>query len=935
MADNYNSEKLDIVQAEQFLLALHGNIGDKSIFAPWKDGAYHESKAFSNISDVINSLRCDADSYVSANEFAPVFGSISRKSENCKMIKDVFIDLDLHKDEGSVSALLNRVNECVGRGDIPCPTFVIHTGRGLALHYVYKEGIRTEDTEETRKHNSNYTKIFARLKELMSDVAVVDTTVRDHSRVCRIPGTFNTKAGVLAKTVAYNECRYTADELAAGFHLSEISEIVDEKKKAAKPAKNVEKKAKESVARKEQRQYADGEMYDINTPADIAIAMMLRAKNLEEWLEEINGDCMTRELFVFIYFNSLLSAVPVNVAIKKTLELNEKFIERLDDKEINTTIRILLNHGLYRLSNDYVSEKLGMSNWHRAARIFKKYEPKIASLAERAERRQAVRDAFASGMKQRDIAKQFNFYTFETIKKIIAKDVDKRREERDSFIHKLYSEGNTPSVIAKTVGCCRRTVYNVLNGTAAYAKKQSGESSAKNKCAKSDSLNKCWERRGERERRVFPHRFKTEELSLIHSMVLENVKKSKENETDERIELFNALEKGQNVYLFGNGGTGKSYAIKQFYDSLSKNEQEKTLMLAYTGKAASNLPNGSTIHSAFRLETDVFRNESDFKVPLLEKLLKVNRIIIDEIGNVRIDLFTHIMQLVKRAEKWKGRRIQVIVTGDFGQIKPVATLLEMVKLKKYYPDAKSLYCYESPMWSKMGFCEICLTKVMRQQDVEFVSMLDYLKYGSLGALAYFNYNLDRHLSPAAVYICPTNKLVRQYNSAALKQFKDVRRYEAVGKNAGYGHELLCLAEGAKVIATRNCKDKYQNGSTGVVTKLADKYVEVLFDGASKPIKIRRVEIEKGAKQFPLQLAYAITVDKAQGMTFDEVNIIPGFFSAGQLYVALTRCKTFENIHILGAFEAKELIVDKSAVAYGLDKYKLEKMLKMLKTETAA
>lgn len=934
MSDDYNSEKLNTAQAEQFLSALHGNIEDRSIFAPWKDGAYHESGAFSSIHDVISSLRNDADGYVSVNEFAPVFGSISRKSENCKMIKDVFIDLDLHKDEGSVSTLLNRINECVGRGDIPCPTFVVHTGRGLALHYIYKEGIRTENTEEVRKHNSNYAKIFARLKELVSDVAVVDTTVKDHSRVCRIPGTYNTKAGVFAKTVAYSECRYTADELAAGFHLSEVSEIVNEKKKATKPAKNVEKKVKEDVARKERRQYADGEMYDINTPSDIAIAMMLRAKNLEEWLEEINGDCMTRELFVFIYFNSLLSAVPVNIAIKKTLEINEKFIERLDDKEINTTIRVLLDHGLYRLSNDYVSEKLGMSNWHRAARIFKKYEPKIASLTERAERRQAVRDAFASGMKQKDIAKQFNFYTLKTIKDITAKDVDKRREERDSLIRKLYNEGNTPSVIAKTAGCCRRTVYNVLNGAAAYAKKQSGESSAKNECAKSHSFNKCWREERERggERRMFPHRFKTEKLSLIHSMVLENVKKSKENEIDERTELFNALEKGQNVYLFGNGGTGKSYAIKQFYDSLSKNEQEKTLMLAYTGKAASNLPNGNTIHSAFRLETSVFGNESDSKVPLLEKLLKVNKIVIDEIGNVRIDLFTHIMRLVKKAEKWKGRRIQVIVTGDFGQIKPVATLLEMVKLKKYYPDAQSLYCYESPMWSQMGFHEIYLTKVMRQQDVEFVSMLDYLKYGSLGALAYFNYNLDRHLSPAAVYICPTNKLVRQYNSAALKQFKDVRRYEAVGKNAGYGHELLCLAEGARVMATRNCKNKYQNGSTGMVTKFADKYVEVLFDGASKPVKIRRVEIEKGVKQFPLQLAYAITVDKAQGMTFDEVNIIPGFFSAGQLYVALTRCKTFENIHILGSFEAKELIVDEYAVAYGLDKYKLEKILK---AETAA
>ena len=437
---NMNIEEINL-----FLSKLHGNLDDRYIFSPWKtDGVFHESRAFDNTAAVIDSLQDGNDCYVTVNEFGPVFGGIRRNMEHCKKIKAVFIDLDLHKETSApVGQLIERVKECIGRGDIPCPTFVIYTGRGLALHYFYKDGgIPTTDREATQMHEDNYSKIFARLKVLLSDVADIDTSVKDFARICRLPGTYNPKAGEYAKILEYNSERaYTVKELYDGFHLETVEE----------PVKTVKSKASgKGAGRGCKRKYSDDECVDVSDDEymsgvrdldrGIADAMRQRAKDLEEWLCECNGLCDTRELFLYIYLNTQLHVMSINEAIEKTREINEMFIEPLEQREVNTTIRNLVKREeLYHLSNEYISETLGTTKWHHGMRVFKKYVPKKASRKERARKRALISDAFSAGMKQKDLAEGFGC-SLRQVESITAANVDERREDRDFQIRDLYGK---------------------------------------------------------------------------------------------------------------------------------------------------------------------------------------------------------------------------------------------------------------------------------------------------------------------------------------------------------------------------------------------------------------------------------------------------------------------------------------------------------------
>ena len=379
-----------------------------------------------------------------------------------------------------------------------------------------------------------------------------------------------------------------------------------------------------------------------------------------------------------------------------------------------------------------------------------------------------------------------------------------------------------------------------------------------------------------------------------------------------------------NICITGAGGTGKTFLLNHFLESLTKEEKASTLIVCPTGKAADHL-NGITIHKAFHLSNDIQLPDAITTVP--KELLSVTRIIIDEVNMVRIDIFDKIMRMVQFIEEKVKRKIQVIVMGDWGQIQPVATDTDKMLLKEFYPNAKGLYAFQSTMWEKMNFRKITLTKIYRQDNLELVEKLHAIKYGNLDAVKWFNDNASQFFITDGVTICPTNKLVEQYNHDAWSMFSDSYTEEycptiisGTLSEIPQHHQSLQLAVRMRVMTTSNGKN-YKNGSMGTVTKLNKKSIRVELDnGNVVTVTAQRLELENGViyKQLPVVLGYAITANKSEGMTFDAINVVPGYFAPGQLYTALSRARSITGIHIVGELTAKDLIVDIDALRMTVD-----------------
>ena len=379
-----------------------------------------------------------------------------------------------------------------------------------------------------------------------------------------------------------------------------------------------------------------------------------------------------------------------------------------------------------------------------------------------------------------------------------------------------------------------------------------------------------------------------------------------------------------NICITGAGGTGKTFLLNHFLESLTKEEKASTLIVCPTGKAADHL-NGITIHKAFHLSNDVQLPVAITTVP--KELLSVTRIIIDEVNMVRIDIFDKIMRMVQYIEEKVKHKIQVIVMGDWGQIQPVATDTDKMLLKEFYPNAKGLYAFQSTMWKNMNFRKIMLTKIYRQNNVELVEKLHAIKYGNLDAVQWFNDNTSQFFITDGVTICPTNKLVEQYNHDAWSMFSDSYMEEycptiisGTLSEIPQHHQSLQLAVRMRVMTTSNGKN-YKNGSMGTVTKLNKKSIRVELDnGNVVTVTAQRLELENGViyKQLPVVLGYAITANKSEGMTFDAINVVPGYFAPGQLYTALSRARSIMEIHIVGELTAKDLIVDIDALRMTVD-----------------
>lgn len=417
-----------------------------------------------------------------------------------------------------------------------------------------------------------------------------------------------------------------------------------------------------------------------------------------------------------------------------------------------------------------------------------------------------------------------------------------------------------------------------------------------------------------------------------------------------------AIRSGMNVFLTGEGGTGKSVAIRKAVACL-RYDRRKTVLCAPTGIAAQEI-GGTTIHSAFRFDFAPKVADALEAVQPSKVVHEADTIIIDEIGMVRRDLMDAIARVVElenaaRAKDPERKRLQLVVVGDFSQLPPVAKNEDKPVLEaEFGPESAStgLYAFEADGWKAMDFAIVQLTEPMRQSDPTFVAMLNRARVGDTSCLPYFNRLADRPEMPSeAVCIVARNKDAENINLARLDAL-DGRSERFTGTVDGEfkrqdmaAPKTLELKKGAHVITVANDRDAgFVNGSTGTVEDLhastndGTPAILVRLDGSGTVVPVRRktwennvYRVKKGTDgkshleqitlgtftQYPLKLAWAITYHKSQGQTLPCISIDPSSFAPGQLYVGLSRATSAAGIWLTRKIKPEDLAAADAVVKF--------------------
>jgi ATP-dependent exoDNAse (exonuclease V) alpha subunit len=410
---------------------------------------------------------------------------------------------------------------------------------------------------------------------------------------------------------------------------------------------------------------------------------------------------------------------------------------------------------------------------------------------------------------------------------------------------------------------------------------------------------------------------------------------------------------GGNVYLGGRAGSGKSTVIEHFRELCTR----RTAFLAPSGLAAINI-NGSTIHRFFGFAAAPFPVEyRHCPEPRKREVIElVETVVIDEISMVRSDLFEALTDTLCRfplrgCDRMPFGGRQVIVSGDFCQLPPVVCPgRESIRLMESFGGT---FAFNTQAWQRACFEPVWLRQAHRQgTEREFVDALDAIRRGwhwcseeeLFRAIRWINRMAGNSREPGdCVVLCPTRRRVEEINAerdaeletpshafdAAIEGPFDTRICPA--------EEQLSLRVGSRVMLVANGGTPdgtaYANGDTGVVTRIdaAKPDIDVLLnDGRRVTVgphrwleqEYRRVEDPDtgeetiklvpvaALEQIPLKLAYAITIHKSQGMTLSRVHVDldTGAFESGQLYVALSRCRSLAGLSLERPVQTRDVIL---------------------------
>ena len=393
-------------------------------------------------------------------------------------------------------------------------------------------------------------------------------------------------------------------------------------------------------------------------------------------------------------------------------------------------------------------------------------------------------------------------------------------------------------------------------------------------------------------------------------------------------------------YITGKAGSGKSTLLAYFRSVTQKN----TAVLAPTGVAAIRVK-GQTIHSFFGFPPKVIQTRHIKKVRQVELLQNLETLIIDEISMVRADVFDAIdyslrVHRKKLTQPFGG--VQVIVFGDLFQLPPVVNMDESSLLERIYPNGQ--FFFHSNIFQDAQFKTLELQSIYRQTDDHFIYLLNAVRDGSITNSQIDNLNdslVDNfEMDEGKIILTTTNARASGINQNYLKQLSSEEfsyRAQATGqfyKELFPTDEVLKLKKGAQVIMIKNDPEKrWVNGSIGTIHDIAEKKIKVKINHKIYEVKKEKWDriqysydddqqevlenVTGSFKQYPMRLAWAITIHKSQGQTFEKViiDMSHGSFAPGQLYVALSRCISLEGIELLRPLKKSDVIVNKQLIGF--------------------
>lgn len=417
-----------------------------------------------------------------------------------------------------------------------------------------------------------------------------------------------------------------------------------------------------------------------------------------------------------------------------------------------------------------------------------------------------------------------------------------------------------------------------------------------------------------------------------------------DRDNPEQQAAYDMIEKtSSSFFLAGRAGTGKTTFLRRIQEESSKS----FIVLAPTGVAAINA-GGQTIHSFFGFNFGVlppgyigYMNEEKIGI-----IRHIDGIIIDEVSMVRCDVMDAIDRTLRHYRKsfapFGG--LQMVLVGDMFQLEPITTAEDKVILKDFYPS-DCYYFYKSMAIGRMPLPKIEFRKIYRQNDPGFIRLLEHLRVGrfTYSDLARINGRVtpedrrNRH----CVTLTARREDARAMNETRLNELQaEPRTYDVIVEGdcrrlSEAVEEHLTLKVGAQVMLTKNDRDlRWVNGTVGEVTCLDDDTIKVrLEDGTEHSVEHEcwdfvEYEYDKDARtcekkvvgkayQYPLRLAWAITIHKSQSLTFNHVAVDFGrrAFSNGQAYVALSRACSLEGLELVRPMTFGSVMVSKDVISF--------------------
>ena len=409
--------------------------------------------------------------------------------------------------------------------------------------------------------------------------------------------------------------------------------------------------------------------------------------------------------------------------------------------------------------------------------------------------------------------------------------------------------------------------------------------------------------------------------------------------------VIDVLEKQKkSMFITGRAGTGKSTLLQLF----RRTTRKKTVVLAPTGVAALNV-SGQTIHSFFRFPAKPLHRTEIKRLRYRKLYEKIEVIIIDEISMVRADLLENIdvfLRLNRNVNEPFGG-VQMVFFGDLFQLPPVVATEQEKMLFKTEFD--SPYFFSAHVFENFEMEMLELRQIYRQDNRHFIRLLESVRMNTIDFDDLEDLN-ERYLpnfeaDENYITLSARNATVNRINQKELDNI-DTEPYVYMGKTEGqfdprlYPTDLvLTLREGAQVMFVKNDSEgKFVNGTLGKIIELSDTSIKVLVEerGKSEMIKVEKmdwelqrykinelddnkIETEVVGKftQYPLRLAWAITIHKSQGKTFENmiIDMGRGAFEHGQTYVALSRCRTLNGIVLKQKLRPQDVLVDERIIDF--------------------